>query len=148
MLNERRSAIHAALLSAVFFIASFGGLALLGPSETGGYHTCIIDEAGNLAREGDVIRWERSLWPPGIRCNYNRPNGHDVSVIKPVTVAQVGFLVLLCSAAGTLAAYLLARRMSSRKARSTQQFQGEFGNVGVRSLDTLPIRGTDAPTAR
>ena len=122
ILNARRSAIHAVLFSAAFFVASFGGLALLGPSETGGYDSCIIEEAGNLAREGDVIRWERSLWPPGIRCNYSRPNGPDVSVVKPVTVAQVGFLVLLCSAAGTLAAYLLARRMSSRKARS---------NIGV-----------------
>ena len=47
-----------------------------------------------------VFRWERNLWPPGIRCIYRPPDGPDVSVVKPATVSQFAFLLLLCGAAG------------------------------------------------
>ena len=102
------------LFSVALFVVSFSAMAVLGPSESGGYHTCILEEAGKIASEGQVIRWERSLWPPGIRCTYINPRGPDVSIVRPVTVAQVGFLALLCCAAGTLAACLVQKYRLAR----------------------------------
>lgn len=105
--------LPALLLSGLFFVVSFAGLAFLGPNEASGYRVCIIEESGRLAREGSGIRWERNLWPPGIRCVYSPPDGPDVSVVKPATVGQFAFLLLLCGAAGTTTAYV-APRVRSR----------------------------------
>lgn len=117
---QKRTALQAALFSVVLFVAVFGGLALIGPTEAGGYETCVIEESSKLAREGDVIRWDRSLWPPGIRCIYSRPDGPEVSVVKPVTFTQVAFLTLLCGGAGLLAAHLMnGRRSRAHERRPT-----------------------------
>jgi hypothetical protein len=106
------------VLSVVFSVVSFIGLALLGPGESAGLRNCIIEEPGkNLAQEGQGFRYEGSFWPPGIRCTYSRANGPDVSIVRPVTAGQVGFLALLCGAAGSGTAYV-AQRFRSRKGSS------------------------------
>lgn len=105
--------LPALLLSALFCVVGFAGLAFLGPNEASGYRVCIIEESGRLAREGSGIRWERNLWPPGIRCVYSPPDGPDVSVVKPATVGQFAFLLALCGAAGTTTA-CVAPRIRSR----------------------------------
>lgn len=98
------------LLTAVFFVLSFIGLAVLGPNESSGYRNCIFEEPGRtLAQEGQSFRYEGNLWPPGIRCIYGRPDGHEVSMVRPVTVGQVAFLALLCGAAGGGTAYVALR---------------------------------------
>lgn len=116
--NPRRTFLLGVVLSVVFFVVSFLGLAALGPGESADMRNCIIEEPGrNHAQEGQGFRYERNLWPPGIRCTYTRANGPDVSIVRPVTVGQVGFLALLCGAAGSGSAYF-ALRLRSRKGTS------------------------------